>query len=178
MSNDDAEAIPAAVPALVALYDTLEWNTIASRQYVRVLEAETSADREYDLILFALAVRQVVRGGELALRVAEEYGLVEAKTRMQEMLAAVDELLPGSVNVRDLLTHFDDYRLGRGRLQRDTKARKAEVERYFKWIEADEPGTGSAPVLVLAGRYRLPSDKAMAACDALANAVSEAMRVT
>lgn len=170
-----SSGVPAARPTAIAMFDTLMWNTAVAKQYVRVLEASSVEDRTIDLYLFAMAVRGVMTGATQALAVAAAYGLADAAGRVREAIAAFDEAVPDSKPVRDVLVHIDEYRAGNGRLQRAPKGGKgAAMGELFEWVERDPAG----PVLVLAGRYRLPLPLAKAACDHLTDEVVAAMRVT
>jgi len=66
-----------------------------------------------DAALMLLALRNVLRACRWA---ADE--LRSLATDVDEILTTFDSYLPGVVNARDALEHFDEYAVGRGRLQR------------------------------------------------------------
>lgn len=74
----------------------------------------SSLTRQADAALMVLALRNVLRAArwaaeELRSSVGDEADLI---------LEEFNGHLPGLVNARDALEHFDEYALGRGRLQR------------------------------------------------------------
>lgn len=153
----------------IAMSDALTWNTVVGKQYVRVLEADNGYDRQLDMYLFAFAVRAVLRAESFARSLAEDAGLTDRVDRLRLARLRFDQLVPDAVQVRDILEHFDDYRQGKGRLQKGTS-----VTDLIEWVEHDGAGRH---VLVLAARYRLSIDDGKAACDYLTHEVVEAMRV-
>src|SRR5688572_27216842 len=89
----------------VAMDDALTWNTIAGKQYVRILEAAGEYDRQMEMYLFALAVRAVLRAETLARQIVEEAGLTDRLEILRLAQAGFDGLVPHAVQVRDILDH-------------------------------------------------------------------------
>jgi hypothetical protein len=131
---------------------------------MRVLDAPSEADRDLDLQLLAIAVRGVVRAATFGQAVADRDNDTLASQRIATALAGFESRLPHGKDVRDVLEHFDDYRLGQGHLQK-----KDEMGDLLQWTEDD----GTGPVLVIGGRYRLPGATAAAAAGWLANEVAQ-----
>lgn len=150
----------------LAVTDALTWNTIVSIQQRRIATADSDFERQLDLYLFALALRGVVRAAEFARQAATSSGDDEAHDRISEALDGFTDAVPDAKHVRDILEHFDKYRLGEGRLQR-----RRAMDELLVWVE----DAGEGPVLVLGARYRLPVLTAVAAAGALADEVRRAL---
>jgi hypothetical protein len=71
----------------------------------------------------------------------------------QEWIAEFKRMLPGLVNARDILEHFDDYAAGRGRLQRSGP----EQYHFTYYVQDGEP-------VVAVGRFSLHVRLARDAC--------------
>jgi hypothetical protein len=71
----------------------------------------------------------------------------------QEWIAEFKRMLPGLVNARDILEHFDDYAAGRGRLQRSGP----EQYHFTYYVQDGEP-------VVAVGRFSLQVRLARDAC--------------
>lgn len=70
--------------------------------------------RQADAVLMLLALRNVLRAARWAAEEVRPFIGDEA----DRILERFDRQLPGLVNARDALEHFDEYALGRGRLQK------------------------------------------------------------
>jgi len=70
-------------------------------------------DHNADGMAFAYALRDLLREADLAIAL-EVKGAQEARK-------SFDRTVPDAVAVRDVLTHIDDYMIGSGKLQQDTK---------------------------------------------------------
>jgi len=81
------------------------WDQAVQRQADRILGAELE-DAQVDAMLFANAVRNVLRSAERVLG--------KDHPAIHEFLARV----PNAVHVRDMFEHFDEYVEGVGRRQR------------------------------------------------------------
>jgi hypothetical protein len=95
-----------------------------------------------------------VRAATFAHAVALRDNDVQAVQRIANAVTGFEARLPHGKDVRDILEHFDDYRLGQGRLQK-----KDKMGDLLQWVEDDASG----PVLVLGARYRFPASTAVAA---------------
>jgi len=83
----------------------------------RVMRAETGVDRMVDSYLFAVAIRQVSRAAEAMLSdTAREDGTLDPGLQMT--LDRFETDFADSEVIRNVLTHFDEYEQGSGRLQR------------------------------------------------------------
>lgn len=85
---------------------TFLWDLAVQRQADRIQGAELE-DAQVDFMLFADALRNVLRGAERVLgtdhRAVKEF----------------DSAVPDLVHVRNIFEHFDEYVEGKGRRQRD-----------------------------------------------------------
>lgn len=79
-----------------------------------------------DFYLFVVAIRNVRRAAELVLQVAP----AASRAAIERALEDFDKELPGAVEARDVLEHFDDYALGVGRL-----TKKEQVPIVVEWFE-------------------------------------------
>ena len=152
--------------AALAVGDALTWNAHVGRQWGRVLEAPSELDLQMDLQLLAIALRGVVRAASFARQVAQDRGDSEGHTRLENAIRSFEDAVPNGKNVRDILEHFDDYRRGRGHLQR-----REEMGDLLEWIEEENGG----PVLVLGATFRLVAKDAVSTASRLANEVAETL---
>jgi hypothetical protein len=96
------------------------WSYAAQRQVERIGEGDNGIDRMVDAYLFAFAIRQIIRGAEAMLKATCLHDIPEEEGRDPRLAKALDGFLastPSAAKVRDVLTHFDDYERGEGRLQ-------------------------------------------------------------
>jgi hypothetical protein len=84
---------------------TFIWDQAVQRQADRILEADFH-DAQFDMMLFADALRNVLRGAEKVLGETHH-----------DVLAFLDAV-PDVVAVRDIFEHFDEYVAGIGKLQK------------------------------------------------------------
>jgi hypothetical protein len=68
-----------------------------------------------DALLLMVALRNVHRAATMA---QDSLQKPEANQRLVDALAAFDAALPGLIEARDVVEHFDEYRIGDGRVQR------------------------------------------------------------
>src|ERR1700690_3125322 len=107
----------------------LFWTQVAVTSAERVLSAEDFSpwgrgrrNSPWDRVkaagaaLMLLALRNVLRAAEWTA--SDLSALPDADEGRQEWIAEFKRMLPGLVNARDILEHFDDNAAGRGRLQR------------------------------------------------------------
>jgi hypothetical protein len=87
-------------------------------------------DLAVDLDLYVVAVRQALRAAELAA----EFGVPGAS----DAVATCNQAAPMSKEARDVIEHFDDYKLGIGRLQGAGK--RAPKWHYNPFIGRGAPG--------------------------------------
>ena len=88
------------------------------RQAIRTLEQSFSVDREMDAVLFAVALRNVLRAADFARQVTRNPKIATA-------VQAFSSRVPDAVSIRDQLEHFDAYELGRGNLQASSQTQRA-----------------------------------------------------
>ena len=96
----------------------LLWRHAVQLQAIRILTPSTGMpdgpfSRQVDCYMFAVAVRNVRRGGELLRQVAP----ARCGSAIDIATNAFDARVPHAVDLRDVLDHFDAYALGKGRLQ-------------------------------------------------------------
>jgi len=91
------------------------WDQAVQRQAERILSAEFN-DAQVDVMLFADALRNVLRGAETVLG------------KEHEAIMAFKGNVPNAVNVRDMFEHFDEYVQGKGKMQ------KAGVVEVGDWM--------------------------------------------
>lgn len=121
----DSDALKAAVDAYSVSGRITEWLLATERQYERVLTSTSGDIDRVEIGLFVLAAAQL----RVACRMAIDYATVARAA------AAFDARLPHLKDVRDLITHFDEYDRGNGRLQ----ARSAVPEVIPTRYEYDPP---------------------------------------
>lgn len=79
-----------------------------------------------DVYLFVLALREVLRCAEWASSHAMSHGDRARSSKIDQAKNAFDQAVPGAADVRDILTHFDCYERGKGKLQEDARKRAKE----------------------------------------------------
>jgi len=87
------------------------WRRAAQLQKDRVLAAEFGPDRQIDSYLCVMAISQTFRAALEMRRITGDALLSDACEQFQS-----DN--PDATDLRDILTHFDDYERGSGRLQK------------------------------------------------------------
>jgi hypothetical protein len=101
---------PIGVGAELAGY-LVTWLKAVDLQRDRVLTGADDFARHTDSYLYALALHQVLRAATAIQGLSGDFDL---KTGLEAFLSDV----PDAQNLRDVLTHFDEYTAGQGRLQR------------------------------------------------------------
>jgi hypothetical protein len=142
----------------------LFWTSVAVTSAERVLSAEDFSPwgrgrrnspsvrtKAEDAALMLLALRNVLRAAEWTA--GDLSALPDADEGPQEWIAEFKRMLPGLVNARDILEHFDDYAAGRGRLQRSGP----EQYHFTYYVQDGEP-------VVAVGRFSLHVRLARDAC--------------
>lgn len=101
------------------------WAAITQTQANRILSDRANPNvRQMDALLFAFALRNVLRAGELIAKVEEDAAV------RNSINTAVDRFRfasPDVVAARDVLEHFDDYLRGIGDYQQPGTRRGARV---------------------------------------------------
>jgi hypothetical protein len=87
------------------------------------------------MLLFAMSLRELLRCADLAT----DLGVPTA-----DLLREFDQVAPDAKDVRDVLSHFDDYELGVGRLQKPGQA-------TFGLMYGRHPTTGADGTLYVIG---------------------------
>lgn len=111
-----------------------------------------AVDTEIHLTNLAFALRGL-------LRVA---GVARDVPGVSEAIAEFNRQVPQVIEARDVLEHFDDYRLGEGNLQR-----AGQCGVFFTVVEME----GAYKTLDIAGRYRIGTSNVTDAAMALGLAV-------
>lgn len=109
-------------------YYISRWRTALELQDKRIRSAEDQLCRQIDTDLYALVLRNLVRAVEYAANLTKNDDI-------QKALKIFKEAVPGWINVRNFLEHFDEYAQGKGKLQKKEEATVygpyyAEEERY------------------------------------------------
>jgi hypothetical protein len=107
-----------------------------------------------DAALLLLALRNVLRAADATARTLSTP--TDSGETPDEWIAQFKAMLPGLVNARDVLEHFDDYAAGRGRLQKSGP----EPYQFTYSVQDGEP-------IVSVGRFSLQVRTARTACRSL-----------
>lgn len=135
------------------------WGGAVSIEVDRVRSAKGAYERHVDGYFLVFAIRQVVRSAEAMQRaVGGDAALKEAQDRF---LAEH----PQAQAMRDVLSHFDDYERGTGRLQKSGEVGDIQI-----WFGVGDPSF----TLALASGLTIELSAASTAAIALANATLEA----
>lgn len=108
---------------------TCQWFEAVERQAQRIAEEPHFGASQTDVLLFTVALRNVIRGAEALLG------------RDHPALEAFRNVVPATVDVRDQLEHFDDYVQGVGNKQRG----RVSAERWLVYFSSN-PGVRSVHV--------------------------------
>ena len=138
----------------------------------RALEPESHEHPQVDAYLFAIALRQLLRDVEWAIKHADEHGDEARAKEMLRALAAFDEAVPSAVDVRDVLVHFDEYERGTGRLQKRREKVGKRAPQLNIFTESDET---TYWLHLLDNGHRLDVNVALDAAHELAKRVLDAL---
>ena len=148
----------------------LAWNHAVQLQKIRImsgigLPTAGPVSKQADAYLFVLALRNVRRAAALTAKLAGG----SRRVVIRRALVAFDEALPTAKDLRDVLDHFDDYALGRGKLQ--------DSKRPWPLIEWYEESTDTYRLNIGVGGKLLAVEVGAAsqASDALLDSVAEAL---
>lgn len=144
----------------IGLTEAWLWARAARLQARRVQTCPGEPSTLTDLCFFAIAVRNVVRAGEMAAR---HVRTDEAKDRMGRALATFRAAAPDLDRARNVLEHFDEYAQGVGWLQQPgvknpvADEQKAQAFRmtveYYDTVGGRD-GDRQRPMLIV-GPYRI-----------------------
>ena len=158
MEESKAPTNPARLPVELAGH-ALVWGQAVALQAERVRNAATVAGRHIDGYFLVLAIRQVLRSAEAMDRaIGGDAGLRNAQTRF---LAEH----PQAQKMRDVLSHFDEYEAGKGKLQRS-----GEVGALNVWLGVGEDSVTVALASNLTVELSAASSAALALADATLSA--------
>jgi hypothetical protein len=135
------------------------WGQAVGLEAERVRSAATVAERHIDCYLLVLAIRQVLRSAEAMDRAIG--GDEELRKAQTQFLAEH----PQTQKMRDVLSHFDEYEAGKGRLQKS-----GEVGALTIWLGVGEDSV----TLALASNLTVELSAASSAAIALADATLSA----
>lgn len=123
------------------------WSTLVELQAQRVRQ-QPFGDAQGEMLLFAMSLRELLRCADLAT----DLGVPTA-----DLFREFDQVAREAKDVRDVLSHFDDYELGMGRLQKPGEA-------TFGLMYGRHPTTGADGTLYVMGvDIELPVDAAATA---------------
>jgi len=109
------------------------WHHAVNLEGIRILTDGTGmpsgpASREADCYLFAIALRNFLRAIELIIAETSD----DFSKSLREAQADFDQAVPGAVDLRNVLEHFDEYARGVGRLQKAQQPFPSAI-----WLEND-----------------------------------------
>jgi hypothetical protein len=169
MRTDGDEAwSPAGNPYAIAVSEAWWWLRTVNLCAHRIREGH-DPDRQIDARLFVLALSQLVRAAEMeAAAIRNEDNSMRAGLETAQL--RFDELVPGLLAARNVLTHFDEYARGAGHLQRANDDPITAARQF--WAFGYDPASGS----VVVGPYRIQVDDAAKEAIGLFNALYAAAR--
>lgn len=173
--GDDWKAIEHG--ANIAITVAWQWSIATASQAER-LSAGTGLARIPDAYLLVLAVRNVRRAAQMAVRQARTS---EARSRIDSAIQAFDAELPGVSEIRDVLEHFDEYSQGVGDRQQPKLMRRlrlpdeALAEQYL--IRLEGSSTNSASLTIRIGSHRIDLARASDAATSLVGEIWRALKV-
>lgn len=135
----------------------------------RLSDRPSTLTKQSDAALTLLALRNVLRAAEWCAR-----DLQRPTSDPMDWIAAFHRMVPDLINARDALEHFDEYAIGRGRLQRATaepfsfsfsvgpEGPLVNVGRFSIRMQAAKEACKWLPIKLLAAVERDPSREARA----------------
>lgn len=135
-------------PENLALSQAWLWTKAAMVPAERLLNGPSSGLP--DALLLLVALRNVHRAATMALRHMRN---PEAKEHLTDAVAQFDAALPGLVQARDVVEHFDEYVLGDGNIQKRLRREAASNGNDLSEAELAElyaprlRGTGRHPLI-------------------------------
>ena len=96
-------------------YFVSRWRVGLELQDKRIRESSDRVLAQIDLELYALILRNLIRAVEYADGLTDG---IEIRKALEEFKKSV----PGWLNVRDFIEHFDEYAQGNGKLQKRQEA--------------------------------------------------------
>ncbi|MET8041208.1 hypothetical protein ABZU25_10085 [Micromonospora sp. NPDC005215] len=135
-------------PENLALGQAWLWTKAAMVPAERLLNGPSSGLP--DALLLLVALRNVHRAATMALRHMRN---PNARKHLADAVAQFDKALPGLVQARDVVEHFDEYVLGDGNIQRRLRREAASNRNDLSEAELAElyaprlRGTGSHPLI-------------------------------
>jgi hypothetical protein len=132
-------------------------------------------DRQVDARLFVFMLRQLLYAAELQHEAIRSVVRPEIHAAFRRACMAFEQEAPGVVTARDILTHFNEYAVGDGRLQRklreETGIDAAEAARRF-WGGGYDPSTGEFGI----GPHRIHVERTLEAAEKLFDAIYAAAK--
>jgi hypothetical protein len=160
---------PADNPHAIAVSEGWWWMRAVNLCAHRIQEGD-DPDRQIDARLLILALGLLEQAAAMeAAAIEEEQGAVWAP--LEQARTCFNELVPGLRAARNVLTHFDEYARGQGRLQQDCRDRASAARRY--WVGGYDPANGK----VVVGPHQIDVDRARAQANELFAALCAAARV-
>jgi hypothetical protein len=131
--------------------------------------------RQIDARVFVFMLRQLLYAAEMQHEAIRPAVRPEIHAAFRRACAAFEQAIPGLVAARDILTHFNEYAVGDGRLQRklrkETGIDAAEAARRF-WGGGYDPSTGE----FIIGPHRIHIERALGAAHMLGDAIYAAAK--
>jgi hypothetical protein len=127
-------------------------------------------EQTVDLHLFAVTLLNLVRAAEMAREEADYPGSWANVDEISDAIAEFEEQTRGLRSLRNVLEHFDEYLLGRGRLQRSGK-----FGRPSQLISSGSTADGAPAVEYRVGNLELDVASALQAADRLGGRVVTAL---
>lgn len=173
---------PAHNPHAIAVSEAQWWLWTLGLCARRVADGR-DPDRQVDARQFIVALRQLAYAADMQQKATVD-APPAARRAIGEARRRFVVAVPGVIEARDILVHFDRYALGEGNQQRRLRSQsdvdEAEAARHF-WCGGYDPATGEFAV----GPHHIPIQRAYAEARALfgaiynaAQAVDEARRAT
>jgi hypothetical protein len=110
---------------------TYQWLEAVDRQAHRVFTAPNSGAGQIEILLFVMALRNLLRGAERILGA------------QHHEVSAFLKRVPNAKVIRDMLEHFDDYLIGSGDLQKNGEHTvRWNVSYSSDVLDSDDPEIG------------------------------------
>ncbi len=160
---------PADNPYAIAVSEGWWWRRAVNLCAHRIQEGD-DPNRQVDARLLILALSLLEQAAAMEAAAIDEEAQAAVWNQLEQARTRFNQLLPGLRDARNVLSHFDEYARGQGRLQHDYRDHAAAARCYS--VGGYDPESGK----VVVGPHQIDVSQARAQADELFNALYAAAR--
>lgn len=160
---------PADNPYAIAVSEGWWWLQAVNLCADRIQEGD-DPNRQVDARLLILALRLLEQAAAMEAAAIDEEAQAAVWSHLEQARTRFNQLVPGMRDARNVLTHFDEYSRGQGRLQQDYRDHAAAARCYS--VGGYDPANGK----VVVGPHQIDVSQARAQAHELFTALYAAAR--